>query len=161
MSNQNITINSRKYDGNINRTWKADLIEQDKTLLVFRGEFDREIKHRELGVIRRGTISYEYYWLDRWFSVFRFHEPEGEFRNFYCNINMPPTFENGVLDYIDLEIDILIWKDFSFQILDAEEFEENAEKFNFNLELRTKVEQNVNVILSLIRKREFPLDYAD
>jgi len=161
LSNQNITINSRKYDGNINRTWKADLIEQDKTLLVFRGEFDREIKHRELGVIRRGTISYEYYWLDRWFSVFRFHEPEGEFRNFYCNINMPPTFENGVLDYIDLEIDILIWKDFSFQILDAEEFEENAEKFNFNLELRTKVEQNVNVILSLIRKREFPLDYAD
>ena len=94
-----ITINSRKYDGKIHRSWKATLIGQTNSLLKFVGEFDQEIKHAHLGVIRRGTVSYEYYWLDRWYNVFRFHEPEGDLRNFYCNVNLPPKFENDVLDY--------------------------------------------------------------
>ena len=70
-----ITINSRKYDGRLHRSWQATLTEQSTSLLKFVGEFDQEIKHQHIGVIRRGTVSYEYYWLERWYNVFRFHEP--------------------------------------------------------------------------------------
>jgi len=73
-----ITINSRKFDGKIHRSWQAESIAQKDSLLIFVGEFDKEVKHSHLGVIRRGTISYEYYWLDRWYNVFRFHEPDGD-----------------------------------------------------------------------------------
>lgn len=71
-----VSINSRKFDGKIHRSWKAEFVEQKNTLLLFVGVFDEEIRHPQLGLIRRGTVSYEYYWLDRWFNVFRFHEPE-------------------------------------------------------------------------------------
>ena len=103
-----IQINARKFDNKIHRSWKCKFIEQRDSLLIFAGEFDREITHNDLGIIRRGTVSYEYYWLDRFYNIFRFHEPEGSLRNFYCNVNVPPTFENGVLDYIDLDIDVLV-----------------------------------------------------
>ena len=72
------------------------------------------------------TISYEFYWLDKWFNVFRFYEPDGTFRNFYCNINIPPTFENGILEYTDLDVDVIVDKNFSRTILDQDEFEENS-----------------------------------
>lgn len=154
-----VTINSRKLDGKIRRSWKAELIEQKDSLLVFVGEFDEEVIHPDLGVIRRGTVSYEYYWLDRWYNVFRFHEPEGELRNFYCNLNMPPQFDGMILDYIDLDIDVLVWRDFSFEILDLEDFEKNAAIYRYSKEILVNTSKNLDVLLGMIKMKEFPFDH--
>ncbi len=156
---EKVTINSRKFDGKIHRSWQAELIEQKNSLLTFVGEFVREVKHSHLGVIRRGTISYEFYWLDRWYNIFRFHQPDGDLRNFYCNVNLPPTFENGVLDYVDLDVDVLVWKDFSYSILDVDEFEENARIFNYPADLVTKTIANLAELLYLVENRKFPFDF--
>lgn len=153
---QSITINARKFDGKIHRSWQAELIEQRSSLLIFVGEFAEEVKHPNLGVIRRGTLSYEYYWLNRWYNVFRFHHPNGELRNFYCNINMPPVFENQSLDYVDFDIDVLIWNDFSHEILDLEEFKENTVKYRYPPKVIEKVYQSLDEILRLLKNRKFP-----
>ncbi len=156
MSGEIVTINSRKFDGSIGKSWKCELVEQARNLLVFVGVFDREISHEHLGVVKRGTISYEYYWLDRWYNVFKFHEPDGSFRDYYCNINMPPTFENGVLDYVDLDIDILVAQNGTYSILDSDEFEENAVKHEFSDDLRADVFRAVDELTAMIESREFP-----
>ncbi|MBA3632865.1 MAG: DUF402 domain-containing protein [Acidobacteria bacterium] len=160
MTNPNklITINSYKFDGKVHRSWKAKLIEQKDSLLIFVGEFKKEVKHSHLGVIRRGTISYEFYWLDLWYNVFRFHEPDGDLRNYYCNVNLPPKFKNGVLDYIDLDIDVLVWKDFAYEILDLDEFEENSKIFNYSEDLIRKTKDNLAKLLTLIENRNFPFN---
>lgn len=154
-----VTINARKFDGEIHKTWKCDLIEQNKNLLVFRGIFQDEIKHVDLGVIRPGTISYEYYWLDRWYNVFRFHEPEGALRNYYCNVNIPPTFESGVLEYIDLDLDVLISNEFKIEILDYEEFETNSKKFNYSEEMKKNAKKALTDLINLFVERNFPFDF--
>lgn len=135
------------------------MIERENSLLSFFGEFDSEVKHEHLGVIRRGTVSYEFYWLDRYYNVFRFHEPDGEFRNFYCNINLPPVFKNSVLDYVDLEIDVIVYKDFSYKILDEDEFLENSKLYNYSDELILKTRETLQEILTLLKSREFPFDF--
>ena len=154
-----IEINSRKFDGKIHRSWKGEQFKQKGTMISLEGKFEDTIEHPLLGVIRRGAISYEFYWLDRWYSVFRFHEPDGSLRNFYCNINMPPKFENGILDYVDLDIDLYVLKDFSYQILDLDEFEENARRFAYPLYVREKVETSLNELISLLDARKFPFEY--
>lgn len=156
-----ITINSRKVDGKIHRSWKAELIEETPELYIFVGVFDLEVKHSKLGVIRRDTVSYEYYWKNKWFNIFRFHEPEGVLRNFYCNVNQPPILENGVLDYIDLDIDVLVWQDFSYEILDIDEFEENTLKYSYSGDLQKKAQASLREILDLLEKRHFPFDLKD
>ena len=154
-----IKINSRKFDGKIHRTWKGRLINQKDSLITVVGEFEKTVEHPFLGVIRRGTISYEFFWLDRWYSIFRFHEPDGSLRNFYGNINMPPKFEDNVLDYIDLDIDVYVLRDFSYQILDLEEFEENARRYSYPIEVKEKARTSVEELVSLIAARGFPFDY--
>jgi len=155
---QLVTINSRKFDGEIHRSWKAKLISKKNYLLTFVGEFEKQIQHPHLGIIRRKTISYEYYWLDRCYNIFRFHEPNGDLRNFYCNINLPPKFENRVLDYTDLDIDLLVRKDFSYQILDLDEFENNAKRFSYSEELQKKVHMNLKELISLVENKSFPFN---
>ncbi len=153
-----VTVYARGFDGEIRKSWKANLIKKEKNLLSLVGEFDREIDHQHLGLIQLGTISYEYYWLDRWYNVFRFHEPEGSFRNYYCNVNMPPTFESNVLDYVDLDIDVLVAKDGSYTILDSEEFEENAVMYAFSDDIRTKVSEAIDELIAMIGQRKFPFN---
>lgn len=154
-----ITINSRKFDDRIHRSWQARLLEETEEFYLLVGEFDSEVKHSKLGVIGRGTVSYEYYWKNEWYNVFRFHEPNGELRNFYCNINRPPQLADNILDYIDLEIDILVWRDFSLEILDLDEYEESSQKFNFSDDVKYKVEESLNKLLEMIKEKAFPFDY--
>ena len=151
-----ITVNSRKFDRTIRRSWRCNLMEQRDSLLVFVGEFDTEVTHPDLGRIQKGTISYEYYWLDRWYNVFRFHEPSGELRNYYCNVCMPPTFEKDILDYVDLDIDVLVQPDLSYSILDRNEYEHAAEAFGYSSGLKEKVEDAVKELVELIQTRTLP-----
>ncbi len=63
------------------------------------------------------------------------------------------------MDYVDLDIDILVWKDFSYQILDSEEFEENAKRFSYSDKMRKKVRATQDELISLIETKTFPFDY--
>ncbi len=156
-----ITVNSRKYDGSIRRSWKCELIDGDDSLLTLVGEFDSNVEHADLGLIAKGTISYESFWFDRWYNVFRFHEPSGNLRNFYCNISMPPIFADDVVDYVDLDIDVLVWPDYSYAILDREEYMVNATAFGYTAELRKNIEVALSELIELIDSRQLPGGPAD
>ena len=125
-------------------------------MLVLDGRFEQEIQHDLLGTIEAGTTSIEYYWLDRWYNIVRFIEPSGELRNYYCNINVPPTFDGPVLSYVDLDTDVLIEPDFSYRVLDLEEFEQNAARYGYPIEVRQNAELALGELISLIETRAFP-----
>ena len=156
--NNAVTVNSRKIDNKIHRSWNARVIEQNKSSIILYGEFEEEIRHQHLGVIKPGTKSYEYYWFERWYSIFRFHEPDGSLRNFYCNVNQPPVFENNILDYVDLDIDVIVWKDKQRQILDIDEFESNAKKYRYSKQIVKKALESLRELLELIDKQQFPFN---
>ena len=158
MKSDSVTINSRKFDGRIHRSWKASLVKRDGSLLLFVGKFEREVNHPDLGVIKCGTISYEHYWLDRWYNIFRFHEPDGEFRNFYCNISMPTKFEDNAVDYVDMDIDVLVNRDLTYLVLDRAEFEENIVKYQYPDETIRMARSSLKELLILIRSGEFPFN---
>ena len=132
------------------------MIHDEETLLVLDGRFDVDIEHNLLGTIAAGTSSLEYYWLDRWYSVFRFGLPCGELRSYYCNVNVPPTFDGQTLSYIDLDIDILVHPDLTYQILDMDEFEKNSALYNYSTDVRKNSRKAVEDLVRLIEMQEFP-----
>ncbi len=156
MEGSTIVVRSLNFDRSLRRSWKCELVGRTDEMLTLVGIFDREVIHPDLGVIQLGTRSTEYFWFDRWYNVFRFDEPNGEFRNFYCNINLPPTLENGVLEYVDLDIDVVLWPDGSHEVLDRNEFEQNTEAFNYPIETIAKVETTLRQLISAIKTVGFP-----
>jgi uncharacterized protein len=152
----NITVRVLKHDGREYRRWRAQLRSQEDRLLVLDAEFDVEVSHELLGEIKSGTRTVEYYWLDRSYNVFRFLNEDGSTRLWYCNINTPPEFEGSTLTYVDLDIDILVRPDFSFQILDTEEFELNARKYGYSDEEKRGANAAVAELIAMIERREFP-----
>lgn len=153
-----VTVESRKYDGRVHRAWRARVAAREGALIILEGKFDEEIRHPLLGHIVRGTLSREYYWIDRWYSVFRFREPDGALRNYYCNINQPAAFDGRVLSFVDLDVDMLIAPDFSIKILDEDEFASNAARFAYPSEFYTRAAAALKELTALIEQRAFPFD---
>jgi protein associated with RNAse G/E len=151
-----VTVRTYKYDGALHRRWRAQISRQEGSLLVLDAKFEEEIRHPLLGTVAAETVSVEYYWLDRWYNVFRFIEPTGELRNFYCNVNVPPVLQKNVLSYIDLDMDVLVAPDFSYSVLDEDEFAANAARFNYPAEVLLKSRTALEELIALIEGRAFP-----
>ena len=151
-----VEVQARKYDNRVHRRWPARVARREGTLVVLDAVFEEEIRHPLLGTIVSGTISTEYYWTDRWYNVFRFLEPSGKLRNFYCNINSPAEFDGHVLSFTDFDIDVLVRPDFSFAILDEDEFAVNAASFNYPAEVSRRAREALAELIALIEARGFP-----
>jgi len=151
-----IVVRAFKYDGAQHRTWPAQLLRQEGSLLVLDARFDEEIHHDLLGTICAGTISLEYYWLDRWYNIFRFTQPSGELRSYYCNVNVPPTFDGQTLSYVDLDVDILVEPNFSYRVVDLEDFERNAMLYDYPAQTQRNVRQALDELAGMIDTRAFP-----
>ena len=147
-----------KYDGREHRRWPASIARIEGPLLVLDAVFDEEVKHDLLGTISSGTISTEYYWLDRWYNVFRFSDSDRKLKNFYCNVNQPPLFDGHVLSYIDLDIDVLVAPDLTYKILDVEDFEENAERYGYPDDVQANARQALKELTTLIESKTFPFN---
>ena len=125
-------------------------------MLVLDGEFDQDIEHNILGKIASGTLSREFYWMDRWYNVFRFSDPNQQLKSFYCNINVPPQFDGEVLSYIDLDIDVLVQPNFAYQVLDLEDFERHAQLYQYPEDIKANTHRALNDLINLIETRSFP-----
>ena len=153
-----IEVRATKYDGSGLRTWNAQVLQHDGPLLVLDASFEHEITHDLLGTIASGTKSVEYYWLDRWYNVFRLAHASGELRNYYCNINVPPAFDGRVLSYVDLDIDILVEPNLAYRIVDLEDFKSNAARFSYPDAVRAGAVKGLDELVELIEARSFPFN---
>ena len=143
-----VLVRALKYDGTERRRWFGRLARHDGPLIVLDAVFDEEIQHDLLGTIASGTVSAEYYWFDRWYNVFRFNE------RFYCNVTQPPAFDGSVITYVDLDIDVLVESDFSYRILDLEDFEASA----YPAEIDQSARQALEELITRIETRSFPFN---
>jgi protein associated with RNAse G/E len=150
-----ITVRSCKFDGSLNRSWTAELVRREPTLIVLEGVFAVGVEHQWLGKIERGTRTREYFWTDRWYSVFRFLDDAGLVRLEYVNLNLPPTFSGSELTFVDLDIDLLIRPDGTCTVLDEDEFQTNADLYGYPAEIRAKVHETLSSLLELTRSGRF------
>lgn len=125
------TVNSRKIDQTIRRSWKCDFVSSDDDKIDLIGTFEERVEHPSLGIIASGTLSRERFYFNRWYNYFIFQQPDGKLRNYYINICMPPVVSDDAINYIDLDIDLIVWPDGRWQTLDLEEFEANRVEFGY------------------------------
>ena len=151
-----VLVRACKYDGRLHRQWPARLLRHEEPLIVVAGVFSQAVHHPQLGLIARGTMSTEYFWTDRWYNVFRFAAPDGQLCSFYCNINLPPRFDGRTLTFVDLDIDVLVAPDFSYRILDEDEFAAHARRYQYPPAVRRGTRRALAQLLALITARSFP-----
>lgn len=140
------TVNSRKFDGTIRRTWRCEFVSSDAEKIDLVGSFEHRVEHPDLGIIEAATISRERFYFDRWHNYFIFEHPAGKVRNVYINICMPPKVGEGVIDYVDLDLDVIVWPDGRQMTLDLEEFYANSRTFEYPEHVKNRALEELKTV---------------
>lgn len=117
-----IQVRPRYADGRPKQGWQARLIHRSEELLILRGPVQRSA---ELGYVTFAPddVMTEHYWFERWYNIFALHDAHGGLKGWYANICTPITFDGQVIRYTDLDLDLWVWPDRGYRVLDEEDFQ--------------------------------------
>jgi protein associated with RNAse G/E len=153
-------LNVYKYDGRLHITLPLYLMDDDGTRLWMRTPVGGEINHLTRGkswAITRPSDMF--FWREQWYNVYVNYDESWQFRNYYCNVGLPPEIRDGEIAYVDLDLDVQIWADGRMMILDEDEFEEHRVLFGYPEAVQQSAQDTVEDILARWRAGAEPFSW--
>lgn len=122
-----IKVQKKNLAGQVTYEYEGILLTRDEHSIAIEALFDRADMPFVDTVLRTGDRFVEYYYDDRWYNIFEVHDRDDErIKGWYCNICKPASFEDGIISYIDLALDLWVSPDGRQTVLDEDEFEKLA-----------------------------------
>jgi len=154
-----VRVQKLTYDGRPGYSYFAELLEANTRIVVrapFASPHGRPVFLPELGItLEEGELWVEYYYRDRWYNVLKIFDVSGRLKGYYCNICLPAEFDGQVITWRDLTLDVYIFPDGSYRVLDEAEFEASD---LYPPEVRAKARQAFAELLDLAARGESPFD---
>jgi predicted RNA-binding protein associated with RNAse of E/G family len=105
------------------RYW-ANLLEVTDLYVKVEATYDLPDNSLHGLIFRTGDRFVEWHYRDRWYNVFAIYDGSSQkLKGWYCNITRPAKFEDGVVSAEDLALDLLVYPDGRWEVLDEDEFE--------------------------------------
>jgi protein associated with RNAse G/E len=119
-----LKVQKKNPAGEVTYEYEGTLLSRSEHSVVLEALFDRaDLPFMDV-VFRTGDRFVEYYYTDRWYNIFAVHDrDDGRVKGWYCNIGKPAVFEDGVVSYVDLALDLWVATDGRQTVLDEDEFE--------------------------------------
>ncbi len=147
-----LTIVSSKYNGRFRFSMDVDLLYSSPTLLLARGRPGRVIRRADAS--RESPYwSLEYLPLDRPYNIVSFFTPDGAIHQHFCNVLTSPQLADGVLSYVDLDLDVIVLPDGTHRVDDRDELERNARVLRYPPHLVSLAESAVRDLVRLVEER--------
>jgi protein associated with RNAse G/E len=152
-----ILLRATKYDGTAHWIQPFTVIKDDGVLIETQYRARTPI-YTSRGEFRSPYDSHVYFWRDRWYNVFRLSKPGCELALWYCNITTPPRLDGAQLNYVDLDLDVIVRPGGDIQLVDGEEFQERQRTLNYPKDVICRAEQAACEVSQLARHQRFPFD---
>jgi protein associated with RNAse G/E len=122
---QTIKVQKKNPAGEVTYQYEGMLLNRNEHMITIEAMFDRADMPFMDVVFKTGDRFVEYYYTDRWYNIFAIHDRDDKkVKGWYCNIGMPAIFEDGIVSYVDLALDLWVAVDGTQTVLDEDEFEE-------------------------------------
>lgn len=149
-----IQIHSYKHNGLIHRVWdETTILKSSKNCII--GGNDRTVVTESDGrtwITREPAICY--FHAKHWFNVIGMLREDGV--HYYCNISSPFVWDNEAVKYIDYDLDIKVFPDMTYTLLDEDEYEQHSKQMNYPEVIDGILRKNVNVLMQWIHQRKGP-----
>jgi uncharacterized protein len=114
----------RNVEGKETWRYSGHVLERDQDHVIFEALFNRDDLPFHGVVLKRNDRFVETWYRERWYNIFEIHDrDDGLLKIWYCNVGKPVEFADGVVSYIDLALDLLVYPDGRQEVLDEDEFE--------------------------------------
>lgn len=154
---KSVYIQSFKHDGSLHRTWcKGYVLEakNGRVVAVTNKAWVIESDGRKW-LTREPAVNF--FWNDKWFNVISMIRKTGIF--YYCNLASPSLWDGEAIKNIDYDLDVKLYPDRSYQILDENEYHMHAKQMNYPENIMHIVESQMNVLLGMMEREDDPFNH--
>ncbi|WAA12936.1 DUF402 domain-containing protein [Fervidibacillus halotolerans] len=153
---ETIQIHSYKHNGRIHRIWsETTVLKGTKTLLI--GANNRTTVTESDGrtwVTREPAICY--FHSRYWFNIIGMLRNDGIY--YYCNLSSPYVIDGLALKYIDYDLDIKVFPDLSYIILDEDEYDEHRKAMGYPDVINQILRLHMDKLINMIRQKKGPFE---
>lgn len=145
-------MHSYKHNGEIHREWdEAVLLEIHDDYLVF-GNNKTKVTESDGRSWRTKEPAILYFYDNCWFNIIGQNKKEGIY--YYCNIASPYIIEDDTIKYIDYDLDLRVFPNGSFKVLDRGEYKYHKRIMNYSDELDNIIKQELSKLILKARLHE-------
>lgn len=149
-------IHSYKHDHKIHRSWdEATFIGQTEEYAIF-GNYKTLVKESDGRTWKTKEPAIMYFSKTDWFNIIGQIKPTGIY--YYCNIASPYVIEENTIKYIDYDLDLRVFPDGSFKILDRGEYQYHKRIMKYSKEIDKILKNELTILINKVRNKEMPFD---
>ena len=142
-----LVIHCYKHNGMIYKIWdKAIVLGITKDYIVLGN--DKVLVTKSDGRkwhTKEPAIMFFYY--NRWFNIIAQLKSQGLF--YYCNIASPFIIDNRIVKYIDYDLDLRVFADGAFKILDRNEYSYHKKIMKYPEEINVIIKSELSSLINM------------
>ena len=151
-----LEIHCYKHNGKLHRQWdEAVVLDIYDDYIVF-GNNRTTVIDSDGKVWKTKEPAIMFFFRDRWFNIIGQLKDYGIY--FYCNIATPVLIDNKVIKYIDYDLDLRVFPNGSFKILDRMEYKYHKKQMHFSNRLDFILKYELGNLIDMVRRNEMPFD---
>jgi len=97
-----------------------------------------------------------FFYKHKWFNILAQLKKQGLF--YYCNIASPYLIDDNTLKYIDYDLDLRVYPDSGFKILDRNEYNYHKKIMKYSDEIDKIVNDSLQELIEMKKNNEGPFD---
>lgn len=124
LSRDKLVIIKRNPRGEETWRYEGRVVRRARDAMLIEAFFNRDDIIFNGVPLGRGDRFVEAFFATRWYNIFEIHDREtDENKGWYCNVTRPAEIADGLIDYVDLALDLLVYTDGRMLVLDEDEFD--------------------------------------
>lgn len=151
---ERLTIHSYKHNGKIHRSWdEAVFLDENEEFMIF-GNYKTLVTESDGRTWKTKEPAVMYFSKKNWFNIIAQLKENGIY--YYCNIASPFVIEEKTIKYIDYDLDLRVFADGSFKILDRGEYQYHKKIMNYSEDIDLILKSELNILINKVRNKENP-----
>ena len=154
----NLELHCYKHNGKINSiSDKITVLEVNDDFIIC-GDFKTTITESDGSTHKTKEPAVMFFYKKRWFNVLAQLKKQGLF--YYCNIATPYLLDDNVIKYIDYDLDLRVFPDGGYRILDKNEYNYHKKIMHYSNELDEIIKSELESLIEMKKNNEGPFDKA-
>ena len=151
-----LEIHCYKHNGKLHRQWDEAVVLDIKDDYIVFGNNKTTVVDSDGRVWKTKEPAIMFFYKNRWFNIIGQIKDYGIY--FYCNIATPYIIDEHVIKYIDYDLDLRVFPDGGFRILDKNEYNYHKKIMHYSDELDEVVKSELSSLIEMKRNNEGPFD---
>lgn len=149
-------IHCYKHIGEAYQASEETIILDIKDDYIVCGNYMVDVKEPEGHTYKTKELAIIYFYKHNWFNCIAQLKSFGLF--YYCNMASPYIIDENVIKYIDYDLDLRVFPDGGYKILDYNEYKYHKKKMKYPEEIDIIINKELQKLIEMKKNNEGPFD---